>query len=258
MEYISATIITRNEETRIERCLNSLAGIADEIVVVDSYSTDRTIEICQRYGCKVTQRAFTGFGSQRQYAVGLTQHDYVLSIDADEVLSDQLRHKLIKMKVEGFAHRVYHIDVINYYCGKAIHHSGWSPKRDIRLFNKRYANWNLLDLGEHVTFDPLLLPCHIEQGHIDHFRVNSPKEFLTKELRRSSLMARVLSSSNKNISVFTPVLRGAMEFASCYLGEGAFLDGTNGGKIAFRRYTTTFNAYSIARNLLQKRRHSKR
>lgn len=253
MEHISATIITRNEETQIERCLNSLQGVADEIIVVDSFSTDRTVDICRRYGCKVTTRAFTGFGSQRQYAVGLTSHSYVLAIDADEVVSESLRSELIRMKHEGFAHRIYSIDVVNYYCGTAVRHSGWKPKRDIRLFNKRYANWNLNDLGERVTFDPLLMPSHVAAGHIDHFRVNSDEEFTRKELRRSSLMARVLASSNKKISVITPVLRASADFASCLLAEGALLDGSFGNRIAMRRYTTTYNAYVIARRLISKR-----
>ncbi len=255
MEHISATIITRNEESQIERCLSSLQGVVDEIIVVDSFSTDLTPEICRRYGCKVTQRAFTGFGSQRQYAVGLTSHSYVLAIDADEVLSDQLREELISMKQEGFKHRVYSIDVINYFCGIAVRHSGWRPKRDIRLFNKRYANWNINELGERVTFDPLLIPCPVKKGHIDHFRVNSDEEFTRKELRRSSLLGRILATSNKSISPVTPIVRAAADFASCMITQGAILDGSNGNKIAFRRYTTTYNAYSIARKLLLKRRN---
>lgn len=254
MERISATIITRNEESQIERCLNSLQGVADEIIVVDSFSTDLTVEICRRYGCKITQRAFTGFGSQRQYAVGLTSNDFILAIDADEVLSEQLRNELLKMKSEGFRHRVYSVDVINYYCGTAVRHSGWQPKRDYRLFNKRYANWNLSELGERVTFDPLLIPHSITKGRIDHFRVNSDEEFTRKELRRSSLLARLITTSNDNISPLTPFFRAAADFTSCLIGQGAILDGNYGNKIAMRRYTTTYTAYMVARRLLLKRR----
>ena len=88
MEKISATIITRNEENNLERCLNALTGVADEIIVVDSYSTDRTVEICRHFGCHITRREFQGFGSQRQYAAGLAQHNFILSIDADEVIDE--------------------------------------------------------------------------------------------------------------------------------------------------------------------------
>ncbi len=85
MEPLSATIITFNEEANIERCLNSLVGVVSEIIVVDSHSTDATLDICRRYGCRITVRDFEGFGSQRQYATGLTTSRHVLSIDADEV-----------------------------------------------------------------------------------------------------------------------------------------------------------------------------
>lgn len=253
MERISATIITRNEESQIERCLNSLQGVADEIIVVDSFSTDRTLEICRIYGCKITQRAFTGFGSQRQYAVGLTSNNFILAIDADEVISDSLRHELMKMKDEGFKHRVYSIDVINYFCGTAVRHSGWRPKRDYRLFSKRYANWNLSELGERVTFDPLLIPYSITTGHIDHYRVNSDAEFSRKELRRSSLLARMLTNSHNNISIFTPLIRAAYAYAACMIFQGAIFDGNYGKKIAKRHYTTTYSAYNLARKLLIKR-----
>lgn len=102
MSKISATILTYNEENRIEACLQSLEGIADEIVVVDSGSTDRTVEICSKHGCRVTVREFRGYGAQRQYATSLTTHAYVLSVDADEVVSPALRHSLLKLKRMGF------------------------------------------------------------------------------------------------------------------------------------------------------------
>lgn len=124
MAHISVTIITYNEEHRIEACLKSLQDIADEIIVVDSFSTDRTVEICNAYGCKVTQRRFPGYGAQRQYATSLTSYSYVLSIDADEVLSPALRSSLIKLKEEGFAHRVYEMSRLNFYCGQPVKQIG--------------------------------------------------------------------------------------------------------------------------------------
>lgn len=86
MTKISATVLTYNEERRIEACLESLKGIANEIIVVDSYSTDSTLDICRRYGCRISQRQLAGYGAQRQYATSLTNHSYVLSVDADEAL----------------------------------------------------------------------------------------------------------------------------------------------------------------------------
>ena len=101
MKKISATILAYNEERHIEACLESLRGVADEIIVVDSGSTDRTIEICRKYGCKVSTRKFDGFGAQRQYATSLTTHQYILSIDADELLSPALQESIKRLKVRG-------------------------------------------------------------------------------------------------------------------------------------------------------------
>ncbi|MBQ9073139.1 MAG: glycosyltransferase family 2 protein, partial [Muribaculaceae bacterium] len=98
MGKISATIITYNEEQRLEACLKSLQGIADEIIVVDSHSTDNTVDLCHRYGCKVTRRQFPGYGAQRQFATSLTSHSYVLSLDADEVFSPALQSSLKQLK----------------------------------------------------------------------------------------------------------------------------------------------------------------
>ena len=143
MSKISATIITFNEEKHIARCIESLRDIADEIIVVDSFSTDRTVEICETLGCKVTRRKMKGYGAQRQYATSLTCHNYVLSIDADEELSPALRATLIKLKHENFNHRGYSFARLNFYCGTPVKHCGWYPDIQVRLFDKRYANWNL-------------------------------------------------------------------------------------------------------------------
>ena len=125
--HISVTIITHNEADRIEACLKSVAAVADEIIVVDSFSTDFTADICRRYGCRVVSRSFEGYGQQRQYATSLTSHPYVLSIDADEVLSPALIASILKEKEQGFNHRVYSIPRLNFFCGQPVRHCGWYP-----------------------------------------------------------------------------------------------------------------------------------
>ena len=139
MTKISATILTYNEVGSIEGCLESLRDIADEIIVVDSGSTDSTLDICRRYGCKISQRELAGFGAQRQYATSLTTHSYVLAIDADEELSPALRRSLIELKTQGLTHRVYAFSRLNFYCGFAVRHCGWYPDTQIRLFDRRTA-----------------------------------------------------------------------------------------------------------------------
>lgn len=250
MERISATIITRNEEENIERCLNSLQGVVDEIIVVDSYSVDRTQEICRRYGCKITSRPFSGFGSQRQYATGLTTNKYVLSIDADEVISEEMRECLLKLKERGFTHRVYAARVHSYFCGRAMQHSGWEPRPEIRLFNKRYANWNLRDVSEKVTFPDSLMLATLD-GEIHHYRCASRGEFAAKEKRHASMLGRVLARKEAKISIISPLVQACRAYISCLMRDGALLDGKAGRIIAGHRFRTTRDAYRIARHLIK-------
>lgn len=255
MDRLSATIITRNEEKNIERCLKALKGVADEIIVVDSYSTDHTLEICRRYGCKITSREFQGFGSQRQYATGLTTNSYVLSIDADEVIDEEMRNFLIGLKQRGFDHRVYMARVRNYFCGLPLEHSGFKPAWKVRLFNKRYANWNLRDVSDKVTYPDSVMPFRLP-GAIHHYRCDSLNEFYKKENRIAALEARVIAASGKSVGTFAPHFKAIRQYLYCHLCAQAWLDGRAGFVIAIRRAKTTFEAYRMARRIIGERKEN--
>lgn len=246
MAKISATILTYNEERRIEACLESLHDIADEIIVVDSNSTDGTAEICRRHGCKVTTRPMSGFGAQRQYATSLTTHPYVLAIDADEILSPTLRASLLKLKQEGFAHRVYSMSRLNFYCGYAVRHCGWYPDIEIRLFDKRYANWNLHDVHEKVTFRDSVTPELLE-GDLLHYRCDTPMEYDRKQMKLSEVKRNRLIEQNRSIGVLRPTINGLRAFFSTYLRQGGILDGSVGLHISRQDYFKEKNAYGQAR-----------
>lgn len=248
---LTAAIITYNEEHNIERCLNSLIGVADEIVVVDSNSTDATVDICRRYGCSVTRRPFTGYGSQRQYAAGLAHNRYVLSIDADEVLSDTLRQSLIRLKAEGFTHRMYSFRVVSFICGRPVSHSGLHPEMQTRLFDRRYATWDLLDVGERLTYTGSVVPAPLE-GDMYHFRCNDYGEYHIKELRHAELRGRLMAAAGINAPAPMQWLRAACAYMRCQLREGAILDGETGRRIALTRYRSTITAYRTARRLIKK------
>ena len=251
MVKISATIIALNEEKRIGACLESLQGVADEIVVVDSFSTDRTVEICHEHGCQVTQRHFDGFGAQRQYATSLTTHQYVLSIDADEVLSPALREALLKLKKDGFNHRVYAISRLNFYCGYPVKHCGWYPDYQIRLFDKRYANWNLRDVAEKVIFRDSVRPEKVD-GDILHYRCDNREQFQKVTFNHASIKARVLAASPESISLLSPMLHGLRAFWHTYITEGGIMEGEAGREIANESYRAEYIAYCAAKKLKQK------
>lgn len=249
MEKISATVIALNEEGRIEACLDSLHGVADEIVVVDSLSADRTAQICRERGCKVSSREFDGYGAQRQYATSLTSHRFVLSIDADEVLSPALRQSLLRLKAEGFAHRVYSMSRLNFYCGYPVRHCGWYPDRQIRLFDKRYANWNLRDVGEKVIFRDSVCPEELD-GDILHYRCDTRAQFREVVDRHAAIRARVLATRHSSIGPLAPYVNGLKAWWRTYVSEGGMLEGSAGREIAAESYRGAFLSWMAARRLL--------
>lgn len=247
MSKISATVITFNEEKHIARCIESLRDIADEIIVVDSFSTDSTTDICEAMGCTVTRRKMKGYGAQRQYATSLTCHNYVLSIDADEVLSPALRASLIKLKNGKMeTHRGYCFARLNFYCGTPVKHCGWYPDIQVRLFDKRYANWNLHDVDERVIFHDDVSPVKID-GDILHYRCTTEEEFKETEKAHASLLARSILQTGKTPGAITPYIQGIKSFIKCYVAQGGALDGIVGTAISKQRYRSTLLAWSTAR-----------
>ncbi|HEX3008578.1 MAG TPA: glycosyltransferase family 2 protein [Bacteroidales bacterium] len=137
---ISAVIITFNEENNIERCIRSLEGIADEIIVVDSYSTDNTVEIALNLGAIVYKQVFLGHVEQKNFALSKTSHSHVLSLDADEELSDKLRESILEVK-ENWTHDGYYFKRLTNYCGRWIKHTSWYPSKKLRLWDKAKGEW---------------------------------------------------------------------------------------------------------------------
>lgn len=246
MGKITATIITLNEEKRIEKCLQSIYGVADEIIVVDSYSTDKTADICKKYGCTITQRRFNGYGAQKQYAVSLSSNSYILSIDADEVLDDELRESLLKLKEGKFTHRIYGFSRLNHYGNKAIRHSGWYPDFQIRLFDKRYASWNLRDVNETVIFPGTLRP-HPIKGHLLHFQCNTPEEYKFKEHKYAAINAAILINENKRPAFIAPYFMWIKDFTKTYIFKLGILDGKEGKNIALINASASFLKQKLAR-----------
>mgnify|MGYP001233099620 FL=1 len=155
MPKISAAIITYNEEKNIERCITSLVNIADEIVVVDSGSNDKTQEIALTLGAKVVINKFEGHIQQKNFAITQTSNEWVISLDADEALSKKLKTSLLKVK-EDLKGNGYKFNRLSNYCGKWIKHCGWYPDTKLRLFKKGQGSWKgknphdkyILDSGE--------------------------------------------------------------------------------------------------------------
>lgn len=251
MAKISATIITNNNIATIGKCLESLDGIADEVIVVDAFSNDGTVDVCRQHGCKVKQRQFDGYGAQKQYAVSLATNSYVLSLDADEYLDHDLRQSILRLKQDGFEHRIYSLSRLNFFAGKPIRHSGWWPDRQTRLFDKRYASWNLRSVHERVTFPSTLWPAPVE-GLLMHNRRASVAEHRRKETEYAVLEARMLVEAGVRPSRLGAYLRATTEYVRLYIFKFGFLDGAEGREIARTAASARLVTYRMAKKSRKK------
>ncbi|MGZ5134101.1 MAG: glycosyltransferase family 2 protein, partial [Flavitalea sp.] len=141
MPGLSVVIITFNEENNIGRCIDSVKEVADEVIVLDSYSTDKTLEIATSKGAKIHQQKFAGYGEQKNDALKLATHDLVLTLDADEALDSILTREILHEKKSPI-YDGYSMNRCTNYCGKFIRHGSWYPDIKIRLFNKKMGKWS--------------------------------------------------------------------------------------------------------------------
>jgi glycosyltransferase involved in cell wall biosynthesis len=245
MVAISVVIITFNEERNLARCLSSLKNIADEIVVVDSYSTDGTIDIASGFGARVLLNSFAGYGRQKNFAAQQAAHNWVLSLDADEVVSPELERSILEMK-KGPGHNVYEVPRLTNYCGQWIKHCGWYPDRQTRLFDRTKGRWEEQKVHEYWRPDNDGAPKGILTGDLLHYSFTTINEHLAKIEKYSELGARVAIEKGKNAGLLKIWLYPKWRFFVDYYIRRGFLDGFYGYVIcklaahaAFIKYTKT-------------------
>ena len=230
MNFLTTTIITFNEERNIGRCLEALKKIADEIIILDSFSTDQTIEICNQYNVKFIQRKWEGYSSAKNYVNALASHEFIFSVDADEVPDSELIATILSLKKSGFS-GAYRINRMTNYCGKWIKHSGWYPDRKIRLFPKNKALWQGEFVHEELIIDEGLVVSNLK-GHLQHYSYYNFEEHRERADKYSLLTAQKLHATGKKVGDMKPVLSAIGRFISMYFLKFGFLDGRMGFKIA--------------------------
>lgn len=244
---ISAVIITFNEERNIERCLLSLQGVADEIVVVDSFSTDETEKRCQPFGIRFIKHPFEGHIQQKSWAAAQATFDYVLSLDADEALSDQLKNSIAKVKTNWQADG-YAFNRLNNYLGQWIRHSGWYPDRKLRLWNRRKGDWGGINPHDKVIMQEGSKIQRIE-GDLLHYSYYSLKQHLDQINKFTEIAAKEGVALGKNSSILVAVIKGIWKFKRDYFFKLGFLDGYYGFEICALAGFTTFIKYIKMREL---------
>lgn len=240
---ITATIISLNEERNIARAIESLR-CCDEIVVVDSGSTDRTVEIACGLGARVVEGLWPGYAQQKNRAAELATHDWILSLDADEALSEALEAEIWQLKKNGPACDAYTMPRLAQYLGRWILHSGWYPDRKVRLYDRRKARW----VGEFVHES---VEVKGSVGHLDanllHFTCDSLAEHLKTLDHYTTLAAEELVVQRKRIGFGHLILDAPWTFIRSYILKRGFLDGMEGLAIAYMAAFYTFLKYAKAR-----------
>lgn len=238
---LSATIISFNEERKIEACLKSLVGVADEIIVVDSNSTDGTREICLRYPVTFISQTFLGYVDQKNYAVSRASHDHVVSLDADERLSDELRESILQLKLNWGDKDGYAVNRFNNYCGKWMHFSGWYPERKIRVWDRRKGNWIGTDPHDHVQIATGKVGKL--KGHLLHYAYLTVDEHLRQVQRFAEIAAKAKYKKGDKVSFLNIIFNPLFRFVKSYILQLGFLDGYYGFVFCTASASMTFFKY---------------
>lgn len=231
MQKISVAIITFNEEKKIAQCIESVKHIADEIVVVDSLSTDGTKRICNQYNVIFIEQPFLGYIEQKNFAVTKTTNDFVLSLDADEALDEQLKTAILKVKQTGLLHDGYSMNRCANFNGKWIKHGTWYPDRNVRLFNKHKAYWG--GINPHDKIETLKnATTQFLQGDILHYTYDNLADLVIQNNRFTTIQAKAMYQLGKRATPFNIFINPLVAFVNGYILKGGFLNGIDGFVIA--------------------------
>ncbi len=241
MPPISACIISYNEEARIEDCLRSLVPVADEIVVVDSLSTDRTREIAARYTDRIIKQPFLGHVEQKNLAVSKASHDWILSLDCDERLDERLTESILAVKDRLDEADAYRMARRTFYVWRWLDHC-WYPDYKVRLFNRNTARWggtNPHDRVEVQGGNIVTLP-----GNILHYSFDSISDHLKTLDSFTEIGAREIIRKGRRVTVLTPFTHGAWTFFKTLVLKRGFLDGFAGWVVSVLSGVHAFVKYA--------------
>ena len=227
MQKLSVVIITFNEEKNIERCLKSIEGVADDIVVVDSFSTDRTEEICKSYGIRFIQNEFTGHIEQKNWAITQAKYPHILSLDADEALDEGLIKSIVEIK-NNWQYGGYYLNRLTNYCGKWIYHCGWYPDKKLRLWDSSKGKWGGTNPHDKYELRDGEKSTARLKGNILHYSYYSIEQHCKQTEKFSSISANALFAKGKKINLVKLYISPLVKFIKSYLFQLGILDGYYG------------------------------
>lgn len=253
MIKLSGVIITFNEERNIEHCLQSLINVVDEIVVVDSFSSDNTKAICERFNVTFIEHKFLGYIEQKNFALSQAKFDHVVSLDGDEALSEALQKSIVDLK-SYWKFDGYYANRFNNFCGQWIKHSDWYPSKKLRIFDRKKANWQGTNPHDKIElYDKKGKTGHLK-GDILHKTYQTYSEFNQKTEYFSTIAAKAYFDKGKKAPIWKIIFNPTWAFFKSYVLRLGFLDGFNGFVICVQTANITFLKYSKLRELLGKKK----
>jgi len=250
MNKLSVVIITLNEGKNIARCLDSVKGLADEIIVVDSFSTDDTKSICLHYAVNFIEHPFEDYINQKNWALSQATHDFVLSLDADEALSPRLQNSIMKEK-ERFQQDGYKMNRMTSYLGKWIRHGSWYPDCKLRLINRHKGKWTGLNPHDRLELQHGCAIKHLK-GDILHYSYYSLEEHIAQFDKFTTLSAIQLHREGKKSGYYKLIFSPLAIFFKGFFLKFAFLDGYYGITICFIDAFSSFLKYAKLKELNKK------
>ena len=236
---ISAIIITKNEEHSIRECLSSISWV-DEIIVVDSGSKDQTLKICKEFGVKVFSKPWRGFGLQKNEALKHAKYKWILSIDADEIITPQLKKEIISIVKSNNPSSAYSIKRRSFYCGKLIRFSGWQSDFVVRFFQKKLCKFSNDLVHEKVIVNGDISKTN---SYMIHNTFENFEEVIKKINIYSSLSASMLHKNKKKGSLKKAILHAFWSFFKTYIIKLGFLDGRSGLMLSISNAEGTYYRY---------------
>ena len=252
MPQLSVVIITFNEEKNIARCLESVKDIADEIVVLDSFSKDRTKEICEAYGVKFYEHAFDGHIQQKNRAITYATYTNILSMDADEALDGTLKKSILEVK-QNWTHDGYYMNRLTNYCGHWVKHCNWYPDTKMRLWDKRKGSWTGVNPHDKYELKAGDKNTKHLKGDILHYSYYTQQDHYKQVEYFTAIAAKAYVESGKKAPFYKLIANPVVKFIDHYILHLGFLDGKAGYLISKISAYATYLKYKKIRNLYKQK-----
>lgn len=251
MPKLSVVVITYNEEKNIARCLESVKEIADDIVVIDSFSTDKTEEICKAKGARFIQHKFNGHIEQKNWAIRQANYPHILSLDADEAVDDVLKDSILQIK-NNWQHDGYYMNRLTNYCGKWIHHCGWYPDRKLRIWDSREGKWGGVNPHDKYELKAGDKNSGSLKGDILHYSYYTIEGHRSQTEKFTTIAATALFAQGKKAGLIKLYISPVVKFFQSYFFQLGILDGYYGFVVCKISAHATYLKYFKLKQLYKK------